>query len=116
MATHELLPLEGNKSQVWKHFGFPAKNREIIGKKNDRKNVTCKLWFITIKFSGNTTNLQFHLKEHYKSAYESLPADKSSKQSTSTSQSTIFQAVNATQKFLLLDLSGIGLKMLRTIL
>ena len=116
MATQELLPLEGSKSQVRKHFGFPAKNGEIIEKKKDRKNVTCKLCFITIKFSGNTTNLRFHLKEYYKNAYESLLADKSSKQSTSISQSTTFQAMNATQKFLLLHLSGIGLQMLRTIL
>ena len=115
MATQELLPLEGNKSQVCKHFGFPAKNGEIIEKK-DRKNVACKRFFITTKFSGYTTNLRFHLKEHHRSACESLPTDKSSKQSTSTSQSTIFQAMNATQKFLLLHPSGIGLKMLCTIL
>ena len=99
MATQDLLPLQGSKSQVWKHFGFPAKDGEIIEKKKDRKIVTCKLCFKNIKFSGNTTNLRFHLNEHHRSAYESLPVDdKSSKQSTSTSQCTILQAMNATQK------------------
>ena len=69
------------------------------------------------KFSENTTNLQFHLKEHHRSAYESLSVDdKSSKQPTSTFQSTILQAMNATQKFLLRHLGGIGLQMLCAIL
>lgn len=116
MTTQELLLLEGSKSQVWKHFGFPAKDGEII-KKKDRKNVTCKLCFKKSKFSENTTNYWFHLKEHHRSAYESLSVDdKSSKQSTSTFQSTILQAMNATQKFLLLHLGGIGLQMLCAIL
>ena len=37
---------------LWKHFDFPAKDEEIIEKKKDRKNVTFKLCFKTIKFSG----------------------------------------------------------------
>ena len=29
-VTDSLLPLEGLTSEVWKHFGFPAKNGKYI--------------------------------------------------------------------------------------
>ena len=29
-VTDALLPLEGSTSEVWKHFGFPAKNGKYI--------------------------------------------------------------------------------------
>ena len=40
----ELLPLEKAKSSIWKHFGFPAQDREF--KEKDKKKCTtvyCKL-------------------------------------------------------------------------
>ena len=98
MTTQELLPLEGRKTKCGNTFASQLRMGKII-KKKDRKNVSCKLCFKAIKFSRNTTNFRLHLKEHHRSAYKSLPADnKSSKQSTSTFQSTILQAMNAKQK------------------
>ena len=26
----ELLPLEGSKSEIWKHFGFPSKDGKFV--------------------------------------------------------------------------------------
>ena len=66
-ATQELLPLEGSSSAVWKHFGFPSKNGKIIVEKKKRDKVHCKLCNTVIKYSGSTTNLRFHLKEHHRS-------------------------------------------------
>ena len=39
-----LLSLEGSTSEVWKHFGFPAKNGKYVeGDKKKRTKVYCKL-------------------------------------------------------------------------
>ncbi len=76
MATPpaELLPLEGSKSAGWSNFGFPAQGGRIILEKKNRKKVYCKLCSTSIKYSGNTTNLHFHLKEHHRNTYSALPA------------------------------------------
>ena len=36
-----LLPLEGSTSEVWKHFGFPAKNQKYVegDKRRQRKSA-----------------------------------------------------------------------------
>lgn len=98
MSTEtELLPLEGSKSSVWKHFGFPFKDGQIIEKdKKKRKDVTCRLCFRAIKYSGNTTNLRFHLKEHHRSVFQSLPTDDKAVKSSEgacSGQSTIYQTL-----------------------
>ena len=51
MSNQEVLPLEGSKSVVWKHFGFPAKDGHIIEEKKERKDVVCTLCFKAIKYS-----------------------------------------------------------------
>ena len=41
---HELLPLDKAKSEVWKHFGFPAKDGQFIEKDKRRRTIVyCKL-------------------------------------------------------------------------
>ncbi len=43
----KFLPLEHGNSAVWSHFGFPARNGEIL--ESDRKKrqlVYCKLFLI----------------------------------------------------------------------
>ena len=52
---------------------LPAQDGDIIQDKKEQKTVICKLCLRSIKYSGNTTNLHFHLKEHQRSTYSSLP-------------------------------------------
>ena len=50
------------KSKVWKHFGFVANKK---GKIANNKKVICRLREHQLAYSGNTSNLFYHLeKEH----------------------------------------------------
>ena len=53
------------RSEVWKHFGFPAETEEGVRKVN--KEVTiCRYCFSCIKYgSANTSNMATHLKRHH---------------------------------------------------
>jgi hypothetical protein len=101
--SKELLPLEGSKSEIWKHFGFPAKDGKFIEPiKKNRKEVFCRLCCKCMKYCGNTTNLHFHLKEHHHSIYLSFTseADKSREKPKANlgNQLTIVEAVSTSQK------------------
>ena len=97
----KLLPLEGCKSEVWKHFGFPAKDGKFIEPdKKKRKDVFCKICYQPLKYCGNTTNLIYHLREKHQSiqlSTVSKPKDKE-RASLDPSQPTITATVAATQK------------------
>ena len=67
-----LQPLEGAASVVWKFFGFEADNdgRILVADKRKRRAVTCKRCKKKLKYTGGTSNLHFHLREHHRSEYE----------------------------------------------
>ena len=71
-AALELLPLEGATSSVWTHFGFPSSNGKIIEERKNRKQVYCRLCPKVLKYSGNTTNLRFHLQSAHSTVYKAL--------------------------------------------
>ena len=61
--TTDLLPLEGSKSAVWNHFGFPAKDGQFVEPDKKKRNlVHCKLCGKRVKYSGNTTNFGVELQ------------------------------------------------------
>ena len=63
-----------------------------------RDVVHCKLCIKTIKYSGNTSNLRFHLREHHKSVFISLPKTESIvEKQKDVHQSTITQAIASSQ-------------------
>ena len=97
--TQELLPLEGSSSAVWRHFGFPSKDGKIVAEKKKRHEVHCKVCFRIIKYNGNTTNMRFHLKEHHKTVFMSLPKSDSGKKTTNIDkdQATLPQIMSASQ-------------------
>ena len=70
MAMKQLLPLEGCKSTVWKHFGFPARDGKFHKKK--RESVICKLCGKILKYSGNTTNLFYHLQHSHHTEFKAM--------------------------------------------
>ena len=47
------------KRKVWEYFGFPA---DAIGAIIDNKKTVCKRCKVVIAYSGNTSNLMYHLQ------------------------------------------------------
>jgi len=69
-AALDLLPLEDSKSSVWSYSGFPSKDGVYIElEKKKRQDMYCKLCWKRISYTGNTTNLSLHLKNHHTAEY-----------------------------------------------
>ena len=98
----QLLPLEGSTSEVWKHFGFPAKNgKHIEPDKRKRTKVCCKLCKKMIKYCGNTSNLRAHLERDHKKEFQALLKAEAEKEKQKTScsignskQPTVVETLN----------------------
>ena len=96
-SEDELLPLEGAKSAgVWRHFGILAWDGKFIEPdKRKRKELVCKLCHQCLKYSGNTTNLHFHLHEHHPSEFGSLQSHDSHEKQSSRPVLTVAEAFKA---------------------
>ena len=60
--SRKLLSPKGAKSYVWQYFGFESTE---AGDVNERKIIHCKLCDKELRYSGNTTNLGVHLRNHH---------------------------------------------------
>ena len=59
----DALLLEGSSSVVWKYFGFKVSNGKFVEPdKKKQKEVFCRIreCLKKVKYSGNTSNMQFH--------------------------------------------------------
>ena len=72
-SEHELLPLPGSKSAIWAYFGFLAKEGKFVEKDKRKRNAvickTCKREFV---YTGSTTNLIVHLRNHHTKEYATM--------------------------------------------
>ena len=69
----ELCPLEGCSSAVWKYFGFPSRDGKFVEPdKKKRTSVHCKVCAKVLKYTGNTTNLRYHLQHNHRSEYKNM--------------------------------------------
>ena len=69
----ELLPLEGCSSVVWKYFGFPSRDGKFLElDKKKRTSVHCKICAKVLKYTGNTTNLRYHIQHNHRSEYKNM--------------------------------------------
>ena len=57
------------KSTVWQHFGFPG---DSDGVKLSDKKLVCRLCKSIIRYSGNTSNLTYHLSKQHTAKYAQL--------------------------------------------
>ena len=65
----QLISKPKAKSKVWRHFGFPAvADGTII----DKKKIACRLCRAIITYSGNTSNLTYHLQREHPREYREL--------------------------------------------
>ena len=58
----QLVPKQNSKSKVWEHFGFPA---DASGKILDSRKIVCKICKDVIAYSGNTSNLTYHIQRSH---------------------------------------------------
>ena len=61
-AQQHLLTHPRAKSKCWRFFGFHTDDN---GKIAEKKIVHCRLCSITLSYSGNTTNLAYHIWKHH---------------------------------------------------
>ena len=72
MEYAQLVGKSKVKSKVWTHFGFPADgNGTII----NQKKVICRLCKSTVAYSGNTSNLSYHLQREHPREHRELMAE-----------------------------------------
>jgi len=57
------------RSTIWTHFGFKSKEDESI---EDWKKVFCQECEHAIGYSGNTSNLSFHLEKNHPVMYKAF--------------------------------------------
>ena len=57
------------KSKVWKHFGFVLNKK---GKIVNDKKVICQLCEHQLAYSGNTSNLFYHLEKEHPGEFATL--------------------------------------------
>ena len=50
------------KSKCWRFFGFRTDDN---GKIAEKKQVHCRLCSVSLSYSGNTTNLAYHIRKHH---------------------------------------------------
>ena len=82
MMYERLVSKANAKSKLWTHFGFPA---DSDGTVIDPKKIICKLCKENIPYSGNTTNLGYHMQKCHIADYEELmKEDKDEPESTLT--------------------------------
>ena len=65
----QLVAKPNAKSKVWKHFGFPA---VASGSIIDKKKIACRLCKAVIPYSGNTSNLTYHLQREHPREHQEL--------------------------------------------
>ena len=57
-----LLSHPRGKSKCWRFFGFRV---DDDGKISDMKQVLCRLCSAGLSYSGNTTNMKYHIQKHH---------------------------------------------------
>ena len=84
------------KSKVWKHFGFVANEKGKIA--NDKK-VICRLCEHQLAYSGNTSNLFYHLEKEHPGEFATL-RNETSAAATPVTKSDIFKCSQTPHKLL----------------
>ena len=82
----ELRSLARAKSKVWRFFGFRVEQGKIV----DNKTVYCKLCkpYRPCPYSGNTTNLTYHLQTVHEAEYKEI-ADTKVTETSEKKQATV---------------------------
>ena len=86
VTARQLKPLSSCKSKVWKYFAFLANDSGVI---INKKEVYCRICEQSLSYSGNTTNLFYHLQANHETEYtEVAPKKKTIEDTPSHSNSS----------------------------
>ena len=85
-STASLAPLSGVKSKVWRSFGFQVDDK---GRQLNKKEVFCRVCKGRLPYSGNTTNLLYHLRTCHEEDYKTVSSSSSSSSTISSNQTTL---------------------------
>ena len=72
-GSQQLKPLSSSKSKVWKFFGFTV---DESGEITDKTRVVCRLCNRRVPYSGNTTNLFYHLQTNHSQEHKEVATKK----------------------------------------
>ena len=61
------VPSFKTKSEIWTYFGFIADSDGVI---SDKKKIACRICRTVIAYSGNTSNMTYHLQRQHSSEYD----------------------------------------------
>ena len=79
VAVRRLKPLSSCKSKVWRYFGFPANDSGVI---INKKEVYCRIYEQALSYSGNMTNLFYHLQANHENEYSEVAPKKRTTEDT----------------------------------
>lgn len=91
------MPNPKAKSKVWENFGFAAdENGTVL----DKKKVVCRLCRQSIGYSGNTTNLTYHIQRVHPTIYKQQAEQKEvAAEPGAKVQQTIYGSISKTAAF-----------------
>ena len=91
----QIVGKPNTKSKVWTHFGFPA---DASGTIVDKKKLVCRLCKAILAYSGNTSNLAYHLQRVHPREHRELEVrgsdDKPGPSRDATTKNTINHLCN----------------------
>ena len=81
----ELILLEGCTSKIWRYFGFPGKDGQLLEKDERKRNeVTCRVCSKRFKYCGNTSNMRLHLNTVHPNDFSTMEKEESKADSSSS--------------------------------
>ena len=84
------------KSKIWAYFGFMADSDVVI---SNEKKIACRLCRTIIAYSGNTSNMTYHLQRMHSNEYEKyLKTSRKTNNSDISSSDTSEQASEDTSE------------------
>ena len=86
-SVRRLKPLSSCKSKVWKYFGFDTNDSGGI---TSKKEVYCMICKQGLPYSGNTTNMFYHLQANHDNEYSEITPKKKIEDLPSNSKSLPF--------------------------
>ena len=79
------MPHPCGKSTIWTHFGFKAKGDGSI---EDWKKVFCRECEHAVSYSGNTSNLSYHLEKNHPAIFTAFKESQQTSEQNSISSSS----------------------------
>ena len=85
-----------SKSKVWKYLSFSVDENGAV---TNKKQVVCRICNRSLAYSGNTTNLFYHLQANHPEEHSEVAPKKAVEKCESTRQATVSGCFSAQQAY-----------------